>query len=189
MNRLILVKHSMPQIVEDTPPRTWQLSAAGRERCVPLADKLVVYQPGLIVTSDEPKAAETGRIVAGILRVPCATMPDLHEQERTGEPFTTAEEFERKMKAFFAAPSALIYGNETADAAGARFSGAVGAILRAYPDQDVVVVAHGTVITLFVAQHNRIEPFGFWKQLKLPSFVVLSLPDMQAIEVVEDAGK
>ena len=37
---LILVKHSLPEIMEDVPAREWILSAEGRARCKRLADRL-----------------------------------------------------------------------------------------------------------------------------------------------------
>ncbi len=48
-----------------------------------------------------------------------------------------------------------------------------------------MVVAHGTVITLFVARRAGLEPFPFWKRLGLPAFVALSLPDY-AVQSVSD---
>ena len=65
-----------------------------------------------------------------------------------------------------------------------RFSQAVEAVLEKYKDDNVGIVAHGTVITLFVAAHTRIEPFAFWKQLGLPSFVVMGGPEMEVVKVV-----
>ena len=64
MSHLILVRHSAPEIVPQVPARAWHLSAVGRARCVPLAAALAPYQPRAIITSVEPKAVETGQIVA-----------------------------------------------------------------------------------------------------------------------------
>jgi broad specificity phosphatase PhoE len=50
----------------------------------------------------------------------------------------------------------------------------VDEILERYADENVAVVVHGTVITLFVARYAEVEPFGFWKRLGLPSFCVLT---------------
>jgi broad specificity phosphatase PhoE len=66
-------------------------------------------------------------------------------------------------------------GQRDGRASGERFSGALHEILERYPDENVAVVAHGTVITLFVARHGAVEPFVFWKRLGLPSFCVLTL--------------
>jgi hypothetical protein len=46
-------------------------------------------------------------------------------------------------------------------------------------------VAHDTVISLYVARIAGLEPAVLWKRLGLPSFVVLSLPDLELVEVAE----
>lgn len=188
MMHLILVKHSIPDIVETLPAKTWKLSKSGRERCSLLAEKLRPYAPGFIFTSTEPKATETGQIVAEILNLPCQTMPDLQEHDRTGEPYRSRTEFEQLVRRFFVAPDTLVFGNETANVARDRFAGAIQACIEPQPEQDVVAVAHGTVITLFVAQHNEIDVFDLWNRLTMPSYVVLSLPDFRLVEVVETVG-
>jgi broad specificity phosphatase PhoE len=50
---------------------------------------------------------------------------------------------------------------------------------------NLVVIAHGTVITLLVWKFNEIEPIVLWQQLKNPSFVVLALPEFELQEIVE----
>jgi broad specificity phosphatase PhoE len=54
-----------------------------------------------------------------------------------------------------------------------------------HPGKNIVVVSHGTVITLFVEKFNGIDPFSFWKKLDLPSFVVLSLPQHKLVTTIE----
>ena len=79
-----------------------------------------------------------------------------------------------------------ISGHETADQAHHRFSQALASLLEQYLDQNVAVVAHGTVITLFVTRAVGLQPFAFWKRLGLPSFVVLSVPGFDILSVVEE---
>jgi len=58
MRYLILVRHSLPDIVPNVPGSLWQLSAEGRDRCRFLAGQLSAYQPSSIAASMEPKATE-----------------------------------------------------------------------------------------------------------------------------------
>jgi hypothetical protein len=51
----------------------------------------------------------------------------------------------------------------------------------------LAIVAHGTVISLFVAAHNQINSFELWQQLAMPSFVVLGLPSFALVEAVTSA--
>ena len=181
--KLILVKHAMPVIVPGIPPSQWQLAKKGHQSCSRLAEKLADWQPTRIISSVELKAQQTAQNVATQLRLPVDTWPDLHEHVRYSTPlrdggdFTSQADFEASVQRLFAAPEQLVFGRETARQAQQRFSTAIQRLLEAYPEQTLAVVAHGTVITLFVAQTNPVEPFAFWKALTLPSFVALSLPD------------
>jgi len=178
MRHLILVKHSLPAIVPDLPAAEWQLSDEGRRRCEALAEQLRPYQPAAVVASREPKGTETGAIVARLLDTSFATAEGLHEHDRSNVGWSSSEDFAAAVAAFFARPSELVMGRETADAARERFARAVEQVLAAHPLGNLAIVAHGTVITLLVAAHNQIEPFPLWQNLGLPSFVVLALPGM-----------
>src|SRR5690606_33322395 len=67
--RLILVTNSLPEVVEGKRPSSWLLSSKGRKRCAPLAERLRDYDPEIIITSTEPRANETGLLVAEALGV------------------------------------------------------------------------------------------------------------------------
>lgn len=183
MPKLILVKHSQPQIDPLVPAREWHLSEEGKLRCRSLADRLAGYEPGVIVASMEPKATETAQIVAERLGMPFEVAEGLHEHNRSNVAFYSPQAFDAAVAAFFQKPGELVFGRETALQAQERFSSAVEGVLEKYVDENVVVVAHGTVITLFVAAHATLEPFAFWKQLGLPSFVVMSRPGLELVEV------
>ncbi|HZG68717.1 MAG TPA: histidine phosphatase family protein [Herpetosiphonaceae bacterium] len=185
MRRLLLIKHSAPEIVPSQPARLWTLSATGRARCSALARHLGAYAPATIVASTEPKAAETAQLISEALRKSWYSVEGLHEHDRSNVPFLSSAEFEATMARFFAEPDRLVFGRETADAARDRFSRAIMEVLQRHPQDDLAVVAHGTVITLFVAQTNSIDPFKFWQRLGLPSYVVLLLPDLSIIRVTE----
>jgi broad specificity phosphatase PhoE len=45
--------------------------------------------------------------------------------------------------------------------------------LDCHPNETVVIVAHGTVISLFVSRLIGISDFLLWNELGLPSFVVI----------------
>lgn len=185
MNKLILVKHSLPEILPEIPASEWHLSVEGRQRCQVLADELAGHDPDLIFSSSEPKAQETAQIIAQQLVKPLFIVPGLHEHERKTVRFTNEEQFEASVKEFFEQPDALVFGEETAAQSLNRFSNAVYQLISQNRDQNLVVVSHGTVITLFVAANCGIEPFPFWSRLDLPSFVVLSLPDLVVLSTTQ----
>src|SRR5436190_12024140 len=93
MRKMILIKHAAPEVVPDVPSERWRLSEAGRQRCAPLAEAIRPHAPGLIVSSLEPKAAETGELVAARLGVAFETAEGLHEHDRSNVPHLRSREF------------------------------------------------------------------------------------------------
>jgi broad specificity phosphatase PhoE len=175
--KLILVRHSLSELESGVPPEKWGLSEEGRQRCTKLADHLREYNIDRIITSIEPKAIETGRIVAGILKVSRDTAPHLHEHQRTSIGIIERADFEYHVANLFKNPQELVFGDETADEARTRFEQAVIAVTKKYSQETLAIVAHGTVMTLLIASANPIDPYTFWRGLGLPAIVVVSLPD------------
>jgi len=186
MNHLILIKHAQPQIDETKSAPDWHLSDSGRASCIPLADALCPYKPDLFITSEEPKARETGQLVADVLQIPYSSAPNLHEHDRKGVPFIPQETWHTTVKTFFARPNDLIFGNETAHQARTRFTQAVKKAVKTHPHKTIAIATHGTVISLFVAQKTRTNGFDLWQQLDLPSYVVFDLPDYKLNTIVRE---
>ncbi len=185
LRKLVLVRHSMPEVNADTPASDWSLSETGRHRAVLLAERLTGLNPDVIWSSREPKAVETAEIVADSLGVPVQVADGLEEHHRTGGSFLpTQGEFEAAIARFFCEPDRLMFGTETANEALDRFSSAIDLVIDCVRT-DTVVITHGTVMTLYVARLAGVQHMSFWRRLGLPSFVVLTLPEMQVSEVVE----
>lgn len=176
MKPLILVKHSLPQIVETMPAREWILSEIGRARAGKLGEILRTYRPEFIASSTESKAEETASILAAILGMQFHVVEGLHEHDRSSSPYYSPAEFQELIQKFFAQPEVRVFGNETAGQSLARFRDAVEAILNGHKDHVVVIVSHGTVISLFVSWLTGCDGYALWRELGLPSFVVLDLP-------------
>jgi len=186
MHKLILVKHSLPEIDETKPAKEWGLGFEGRVRCKSLADALMGYHPDVVISSVEPKAYQTARVLVGLLdepTLPWETMEGLHEHDRSGVEFLGKEEFENRVAEFFAKPDQKVFGAESADEAHDRFAHAIRAALKKHGERTMIVVAHGTVISLFVSRLANLDPFPLWKSLDLPSFIVLSLPDFGLLKI------
>jgi len=87
------------------------------------------------------------------------------------------------MRDLFANPDAVVFGGESASAALARFATAVDQAVSEETG-DVVVVSHGTVMSLFVASRARVNASELWAVLGLPSYVSLELPNHRIVEVI-----
>ena len=186
--KLILVKHAPPEVVPETPSEKWVLSEKGRAICVPLAERLAAHAPAVIVSSEEPKAAETARLVAERLGVPWRTATGLHEHDRSNVPHMRSGEFISMMELFFRKPAELVLGRETAEQARSRFEAAVREVVSANPAGNVAVVSHGTVIALLIGGRSRRTPFEVWRAMGLPSYAALSLPEWELSDAVDRVG-
>lgn len=172
---LILVKHSVPQLEPDHPASTWKLSEEGRLRAHRLAEQLEDFAPEVLVSSEEPKAKETADILGDQLRLPVRILPGLREHDRSKVPFLSHAAFQRAIREFFQQPDELVFGGETANQAHARFYGAVHSVLKEHIDKTVVIVTHGTVISLFVSRLTGSSDLELWSKLGLPSLVAMDL--------------
>lgn len=186
MRRLVLVKHSMPEIEPDKPASAWKLGEGGRRRARLLAARLMEFSPAGIWSSREPKAIETAEIVADEFGVPVKIADRLEEHHRDSVPFLPSkDEFEGAVERFFHCPDQLVLGTESAEQARVRFVAAIKKAIEA-GQADSIVVTHGTVMTLYMASVAGVQMMDFWRRLGLPSYVVLTLPDMRIKSIVED---
>jgi broad specificity phosphatase PhoE len=185
MRKLILVKHAKPLVDETKPSRQWKLSDQGRMSCQALSRAIKAHSPKIILTSDEPKAMETGALVGKDLGIPSRQAPDLHEHDRNNVPMMDSREFISTMALFFKERRQLVLGLETAEEALARFENAVEEVMRSESDGNIAIVTHGTVLALFGEAHQGGDGFSLWRRLGLPSLMVFSFPELQVLDAVE----
>ena len=181
---LFLVKHARPDVDPSRPSEEWTLDAEGVAGARRLAERLRPAAIELVVSSTEPKAAGTGRIVAEALDVPWQSGHDLHEQRRRRAGYLAGPMFEASIRRLFAEPSAVVFGEESADAAAARFETAVEALRSVYRGRRLCVVAHGTVISLHLERRYGVDGFTTWKRLGTPSYVVVDRRTRAVVDVV-----
>lgn len=187
LNQLIFIRHSLPTFDPKIPAFQWHLSDEGRTRCQSLAAQLTIYSPKMIFTSREHKAIETGQIIATILNISNKVVEGLHEHERPQIGNQDHEQFIASIADLFTQPGQLVFGSETADAAYERFSKAVDKVVNealANNNDCVGIVTHGTVISLYVWHVCCQEPFSFWSQLGMPSYLILDYPAYQIKRIV-----
>ena len=120
---------------------------------------------------------QTADVLHDVFRVPIVPVPGLREHDRKGTRLLSAAAFDETMRTFFSQPSLRVFGNESAEAARTRFEEALFPFLT-NDDGDIMVVTHGTVLTLTIADKCRVDPFEFWTRLGLPCAVSLILPGM-----------
>ena len=185
MRSLVLVKYLMPEIEFDRLASAWTLGEIGRRQSELLATQLCGFNPSVVWCRKEPKAVETAEIVAGAFGIPVHIAVGLEEHHRDDVPFfPTQEEFEAAVESFFCKPDQLVLGTETAEQTLGRITAAIDNVIEA-EQTDTVVITHATVMTLYLASVAGVRRMYFWRRLGLPSFVVLTLPEMQMHTIVE----
>lgn len=181
---VVLIRHSEVTI-DRSQDRAWHLSANGRARCHKLAAELVPYRLTYLVSSEEPKATETAALLAQNLAIPYTTAPNLQEHERSRVPyFDSRADFEEHIRLLFNAPKTLVFGQETGMEALIRFETAVYTVLHQYPEDNIGIVSHGTVMALFLSEYNRkYQPFSLWRSLTMPCAFAVAWPQRKITAV------
>ncbi len=182
MKRVVLVRHAPTRVDPARPASRWALAAGAEERVRRLAEDLGPLAPDGVVSSVEPKAIATGRILARSLRAPFRTAPGLQEHERGSLPVLEPAAWRDAVRRFFGTPDALVFGRETANEALARFECGLRRALASAAQDRPAVVTHGTVLSLFVARHNDLDPYGLWRGLQMPEALVLGWPEARLEE-------
>lgn len=175
---LLLVRHSEPAIDPAAPASSWPLSAVGRARCARLAGALRPFGPGHIAASSEPKAAETARLVAAALGVGCSTAAGLEEHHRETVRFLA--DFRARVAELFARPDERRLGEESGAEARDRFGRALDDLLAGWSwPGPPCVVAHGTVLSLYLGERLGLDPMSLWDRLRCPSLLVVTGDDLE----------
>jgi broad specificity phosphatase PhoE len=91
-------------------------------------------------------------------------------------------EFRARLSEFFGNPSRLVFGNETADDAHHRFARAIDSLVAENPGRSAAVVSHGTVMALFVARANELDPDEVWDRLTSSGYVLMRIPRFEILE-------
>ncbi len=173
--RLVLIRHALPDIDYGKSPASWPLSASGRAASRALAADLREFGFAELVSSEEPKAAETACEIAGSLGIGWRTAPGLQEHVRDPLPYFGPDEWHELVRAFFDHPDDLIFGRETANEAKERFSRPVDDVVHSTNARSIAIVTHGTVLSLYAAARTGKPPYSIWAKLGIPDYVVLEL--------------
>ena len=148
------------------PSEEWRLSEEGRRRCEPLAERLVRFEPRVLFASSEPKARETAELVAPPLGLEVQLSDGFRETARRTIGWLAPDDLDRGIRELFERPGELVFGEESAAAALARFEAAVAVL-----PEPAVVVTHGTVLSLYAAPRIGRDAYELWGSLELPDVV------------------
>ncbi|WP_087003521.1 histidine phosphatase family protein [Rhizobium sullae] len=182
-SRIVLVRHSIPAIEENTPSIDWRLSAAGEAAAIKLAKNLSGFSVKEIISSPEKKAHQTATLIADRLGLPVRIDPDFREHGRSKVGYIARGDFEAGITRLLENPHQLTFGDESADAVFNRMKQAVARARMAQSGGDLMIVSHGTAMSIYAARVLSVDPLAFWRSLSIPTAIVLNGNEMNVINV------
>jgi 2,3-bisphosphoglycerate-dependent phosphoglycerate mutase len=187
MKKLLLIRHSHPQVEPDRPPGAWNLSDEGVRGAERLAAQLTSRNIHRIFTSTEQKAIQTGEICAAQLGITCSTRRGLEEQLRTGVGYLERDVFLRGIRDLFLRPRDQVMGIETGHEAAERLDRTILQLKCELPDEreTLACVSHGTIMSLYAAQSANIDGLDLWQRLGMPATISIDLTSNEILEVTE----
>ncbi|MEQ7124702.1 histidine phosphatase family protein [Actinopolymorpha sp. B11F2] len=178
MVALHLVRHG--DVVPDAGPASgWALHPDAADGIADLRGSAALPVSARWFSSPEPKAFQTARALTDVT---IGRVDGLREMSRPAERWRGGDEWRQIVRRSMEQPDRPALPDwETGRATTDRVVGAVGRIREGCPDDDVVLVGHGTAWTLLVsALTGRPPDFDAWTRLRMPDHCVLTLDDRTA---------
>lgn len=171
---IVLVRHAMPVLIPEVRAEQWRLGPAGRAAARALGRTL---ERGVVVSSDEPKAAETAAEIAVLHGVEVVLDARLREVRR---PYVWTDDdiYRDRARAYLRGES--VEGWERHAAVATRFAAAVAdhasrALATGVP---LVVVTHGLAMTLWAWSIGAVtDRVAWWEPLGFPDAVRVAGPE------------
>jgi 2,3-bisphosphoglycerate-dependent phosphoglycerate mutase len=120
-----------------------------------------------IISSTEPKALATGKPIAEHLNLPVEEMEEFVEVKREKR-FLTDNEFLIQKQKELEIRNEKVNGVESGDEAITRFKLGIQTLEEKYSGENILIITHGTIMTLFLADRNDSfnNIFEDWNKLK-----------------------
>lgn len=184
---IVLVRHARPAIDPVRPAGDWLLADDANESVLRLAEGIGAVGADGIVTSPEPKALGTARLIAGRLDLPVMVDEALREQGGDMIPWIAGpEEFRAAVREHFGRADEAVLGDEPSADAAARFAEAVERARGQF--RCPVVVTHGRVMCGYLGASFGIDPMEIWETLRLPDAFVLDLVSGSVVRIQGKEG-
>ena len=183
---VVLIRHSIPEVDPSRPASEWSLSADGIKQCEVLASDLERFLPATLLSSPETKAMETAQHIGGHLGIGFAVREELCEHRRPSV-FLPQSEFHENIRNFFESPGNVVYGSESSNDVAARIEAEIRRVLANHPEENILMVTHGTAMTSFTSRRTNADAYSLWQSLGLPAYIAFGLPSFDIVDSVGTA--
>ena len=171
-NSLYFLRHAETKLRHDIPVREWNLTRAGRQSTLELAESQVFSKIEGIIHSSEKKAKQTADIIAKTLAVETYELPELDELRRNHNGLLTNDEYRARVRLTLIDWEKNVPDWESGEDALSRFMEGVRRINIMFHSKNILVVSHGLVLTLYFSALTHFWKIAFerWAQLKFLSW-------------------
>ncbi len=167
---LLVIRHARTRKDRDRPAEEWGLDPAGLDEMRAGASAWDWPAVRHWYSSPEPKAVATARLLTS---TPVEVVDDLRELRRGA----WSDEYDEVVRRLFARTAeSPAPGWEPGHEAVQRFDSALRGLARRHPGEDVAVVTHGLVLSLWrarLAGADRVD-LSDWRSLAFPDLLTLS---------------
>ena len=174
-NKLIFLRHAETKKDRNVPVSKWHLTEDGVKRAQEVADGGVFDGVDIIISSTEKKAVDTAKPIADRLGLEISQVDGLTEIDRDKGGLLSKEEYEEMKVRIFQDLNFSDHGWESAGHALERYKKAVREIDEKYEGKKILIVSHGSVMTLFFSdlQNDFDDIFQRWQNLDFCAWGVI----------------
>jgi broad specificity phosphatase PhoE len=171
-NKYLILRHAETIKDPNSHPKDWQLTPDALEKINEYILLGKFSNLTKIISSSEPKAVATGKPIAEYLKLPILEMEEFVEVKREKKFFTDEEFLIQKEKELYKR-NEKVNGVESGNGAIARFKTGIEKIEQKYAEENILIITHGTIMTLFLADRKNdfSNIFMDWKNLKFCELV------------------
>ncbi len=167
-NTFYMLRHAESQFTREKTPHQWDLSTKGIEQAYGVAGTGVFDDIDIIVSSLENKALQTAQPIADRVGLELSVNVGLNEQNRKNSGFLEGNLFNETLQCAFNDRDESFRRWETANESLERFKQAIAEIDEMHEGKKILVVSHGTVLSLYFADQlgHLDELYERWKTLE-----------------------
>jgi broad specificity phosphatase PhoE len=174
-NKYLILRHAETIKNPDKHPKDWLLTPDALEKINEYISDGKFNSITKIVTSTEPKAVATVKPISTHLNLPITEVEEFVEVKREKK-FLTDEEFLIQKQKELEVRNEKVNGVESGDEAITRFKLGIEKLEEEFKDESILIITHGTIMTLFLAdcKNDFLNIFENWKNLKFCELVELN---------------
>ena len=168
---ITLIRHSKTKFQKDVPNVLWQLTEEGIDLASKLSLQKEIQDIEVLYSSLQTKALQTALILAKDNHIPIKTNKDLTELTSITNGFI--EDFEGSVRKLYSGEIKNINDGETIEECSVRFNNAIEEIIKTESNcQNLGIVAHGNVLSIFSSQYTDISPYDIHSKMQMPDMAI-----------------